>query len=188
MPVKRLDKDNNRFIVSVVGKSGSGKTTLLKKLISALTGKNYRVGTVKHCHHFFEIDKPGKDSWQHREAGAVSVMVSSGKRFAFIKELDEDIPIREMIALLYKDIDIVLIEGYKNEGFLRIEVARKGFVRHIPEGPQLLMAVSDAPLKLKVPVFSRDEIPQIADLLIERMHEFYQEAHDGSSASTESSI
>lgn len=183
-----MDKDSNRFIISVVGKSGSGKTTLLKKIIPELTRKNYRVGTVKHCHHVFEVDKPGKDSWQHREAGAVSIAVSSGKRFAFIKELENDVPIREMISLLYKDIDIVLIEGYKNEGFLRIEVARKGLTRPIPEGPQLLMAVSDSPLKLKAPVFSHDDISGITDLIIERMQGFYRDSCEESSVSAESSI
>ena len=171
-----MEKSSNRYIVSVVGKSGSGKTALLKKLIPELVKRGYRVGTVKHCHHLFEIDQPGKDSWKHREAGAVSVAISSGKRFAFIKELDSETSIREMISQLYKDVDIVLVEGYKNEGFPRIEVTRKGLLKHISEGPQLLMAVGDIPFNLKVPVFGHEEISGITDLIVERMQVFYQDS------------
>ncbi len=180
-----MEKDNSRFIVSVAGKSGSGKTTLLKKLIPELVRKGYRVGTVKHSHHIFEVDKPGKDSWQHREAGAVSVAISSGKRFAFIKELDSSVSIREMISILYKDIDIVLIEGYKNEGFPRIEVARKGFSGPILPDQKLLMVVSDIRSDLKVPVFGHDEIHGISDLIVERMQGFYQDSPEGYLVSSE---
>ena len=174
-----MEKDNSRFIVSVAGKSGSGKTTLLKKLIPELVRKGYRVGTVKHSHHIFEVDKPGKDSWQHREAGAVSVAISSGKRFAFIKELDSGVSIREMISILYKDIDIVLIEGYKNEGFPRIEVVRKGFSKPISQDQKLLMVVSDIRFNLTVPVFGHDEIPGISGLIVEQMQGFYEGFQDG---------
>ena len=180
-----MEKGSNRYIVSVVGKSGSGKTTLLKKLIPELIRKGYRIGTVKHCHHLFEIDQPGKDSWKHREAGAVSVAISSGKRFAFIKELNSKTSIREMISQLYKDVDIVLVEGYKNEGFPRIEVTGRGFLKPISEGPQLLMAVSDIPFNLKVPVFGHEEISGIADLIVERMQGFYQGSGDEYFASPE---
>ncbi|MCK5566480.1 MAG: molybdopterin-guanine dinucleotide biosynthesis protein B, partial [Actinomycetia bacterium] len=73
----------NKFILSIIGKSGSGKTTLLKKLIPELVKRGYRVGTIKHTHHHdFEIDKPGKDSWEHQNAGATSVAISSTNKFA----------------------------------------------------------------------------------------------------------
>ncbi len=116
----------NKFILSIIGKSGSGKTTLLKKLIPELVKRGYKVGTIKHTHHHdFEIDKPGKDSWEHQNAGATSVAISSTNKFAFIKKLDEELTVKDIVSNCFSDVDLVLAEGFKKEDFPKIEVLRK---------------------------------------------------------------
>ena len=165
----------DKFIISVIGKSGSGKTTLIKRIIPELIKRGYKLGTIKHVHHNFEIDQPGKDSWIHKNAGAVSVLISSKNKIAFIKELDDEIPVKEIIFQFFKDIDILLIEGYKEEDFPKIEiVGRKELCKKISRSPFLLMVVSETPIDVSVPVYNPKEIIKIADFLEEEMHIFYQ--------------
>ncbi|MHB8280367.1 MAG: molybdopterin-guanine dinucleotide biosynthesis protein B [Candidatus Humimicrobiaceae bacterium] len=165
----------DKFIISVIGKSGSGKTTLIKRIIPELIKRGYKLGTIKHVHHNFEIDQPGKDSWIHKNAGAVSVLISSKNKIAFIKELDDEIPVKEIIFQFFKDIDILLIEGYKEEDFPKIEVVgRKELCKKISRSPFLLMVVSETPIDVSVPVYNPKEIIKIADFLEEEMHIFYQ--------------
>ncbi len=169
----------NKFILSIIGKSGSGKTTLLKKLIPELVKRGYKVGTIKHTHHHdFEIDKPGKDSWEHQNAGATSIAISSTNKFAFIKKLDEELTVKDIVSNCFSDVDLVLAEGFKKEDFPKIEVLRKGVsttpVSQFSLSSQLLLVISDIPYKLPVPVLSPGEVNEVADFIEKRMHDFYK--------------
>lgn len=110
-------------IISIIGKSKSGKTTLIEKLIPELKSRGLRVGTVKHAHHGFEIDHPGKDSYRHREAGAEIVALSSKDKIAIQRIIQKETSLNEIIQSYFPDeLDIVLVEGYKSEQGFKIEV------------------------------------------------------------------
>ncbi len=154
-------------IVSIVGKSGAGKTTLLEKMIGELKRRGYRVATVKHDTHGFEIDQPGKDSWRHAQAGSDSVVISSPNRLALIKRLDKEMALDEIAALLL-DVDIILTEGYKRGDKPKIEVSRreKGSELLCTE-EELVAIVTDHPFDLNVPQFDLDDTAGIVDLVEE---------------------
>ena len=152
-------------IISIVGKSGVGKTTLLEKLIAELKQRGYRVATVKHDIHGFEIDRPGKDSWRLAQAGSDSVVIASPQRLALVKCLDREMALGEIAALL-TDIDIILTEGYKRGDAPKIEVSRRERGRELLCTPDELAAiVSDQPFDLDVPQFGLDDTAGIVDLL-----------------------
>ena len=109
-------------IISVVGNSGSGKTTLLVKLVRELKKRNYKVGTIKHAHHGFEIDKKGKDSYEHKKAGADAVMLVGPKAIAMVK--DQPDSTLSDLEIYFSDMDVVLVEGFKRESNPKIEVFR----------------------------------------------------------------
>src|SRR5215218_6167533 len=113
-------------VIGLTGWSGAGKTTLLVRLIPALNRMGLSVSTIKHAHHAFEIDRPGKDSFEHRQAGATEVVVASGRRFALVHELRNE-PEPSLAALLGRlaPVDLVLVEGYKAEAHPKIEVHRQ---------------------------------------------------------------
>lgn len=169
----------NKFILSVIGKSGSGKTRLLKKLIPEMVKRGYKVGSIKHTHHHdFEIDKPGKDSWEHQNAGANSVAISSTKKFAFIKKMDEEMPVKDIISNCFRDVDLILAEGFKGEDFLKIEVLRNvktaEQVSQFSLSSPLLLIISDIHYELPVPVFNSGEVKKVADIIEKKMNEFYK--------------
>ncbi|HEY9079331.1 molybdopterin-guanine dinucleotide biosynthesis protein B [Magnetovibrio sp.] len=114
-----------KHIIGIVGWSGSGKTTLLSDLIPVLTERGYTVSTMKHTHHDFDMDRPGKDSYRHREAGAKEVLLTSRKRWALLHELRDE-PEYEIDALIAQmaAVDILLIEGFKSHKYPKIEVNR----------------------------------------------------------------
>lgn len=122
---QRLQTSPNSRVFGIVGWSGQGKTTLLVELIALMTARGLRVSTVKHAHHAFDLDKPGKDSWRHREAGATEVLISSGTRWALLHEhrgaaepsLDDLLP-------KLGPVDLVLVEGYKRHAHPKLEVWR----------------------------------------------------------------
>jgi len=152
-------------IISVVGKSGAGKTTLLEKLIAELKRRGYRVATVKHDVHGFEIDRPGKDSWRLAQAGSDSVVIASPQKLALIKRLDRELALSEIAALL-TDVDIILTEGYKRGDAPKIEVSRREKGRELLCTPDELVAiVSDQSFDLDVPQFGLDDTVGIVDLL-----------------------
>lgn len=121
-------------VISIVGKTNSGKTTLIEKIIPELKNRGYRVGTIKHDAHEFEIDREGKDSWRMTKAGADTVVIASSKKMGVVKKLDSEKSIDEITELLLKDVDIVITEGYKKQNKPKIEVTRSG---------ELLCAESD---------------------------------------------
>ncbi len=154
-------------IVSVVGNSGSGKTTLLEKLIAEFKHRGFCVGTIKHDVHGFEIDRPGKDSWRHKQAGASTTIISSPYQIGMAMDVDHDHNPEELMPLLY-NMDIILTEGYKKENFPKLEVFRPE-VHKAPlfkDDKTLLALISDVPIELCVPIFSTGDIKRLADFLI----------------------
>ena len=157
-------------IIGLAGWSGSGKTTLIKKAIPCLIARGLKVSTLKHAHHGFDLDQPGKDSFFHRAAGATEVIVSSAKRFAILHELREEAE-WDLPALVAKmsPVDLVLVEGYKRDAFPKLEIHRAANDKPLihPEDPHIVAIASDTPLPAaRVPVVDLDDIERIADLLI----------------------
>ena len=113
-------------VVGFAGFSGSGKTTLVERLIPALKADGLRVSVVKHAHHRFDIDHPGKDTWRHRAAGAFEVVVASDRRLALMREYEQPAPptVHHLIAELYEGVDWVLVEGFKQSNLQKVEVWR----------------------------------------------------------------
>jgi molybdopterin-guanine dinucleotide biosynthesis adapter protein len=157
-------------VMGLAGWSGAGKTTLLGKLIPALVARGVRVATVKHAHHAFDIDQPGKDSWTHRAAGASEVIVSSARRWAHIHELrDEPEPRLSDLLRRLSPCDVVLVEGFKRQPHAKIEVFRAANGReplHVCDGHVVAVA-SDQPFPLaRVPVVPLDDVEAIRDVVL----------------------
>jgi len=154
--------------VSIVGKSDAGKTTLLEKLIPEMVRRGYRVGTVKHDVHGFDIDHKGKDSWRHKQAGAATVVVSSPSKVAMIRDVPAEEPLRCLVEKYFRDRDIVLTEGFKKENMPKVEIFRKS-VHQEPlcrDDEHLVALVSDTNADLGVPCFPLDDIKGLADFLV----------------------
>jgi molybdopterin-guanine dinucleotide biosynthesis protein B len=141
-------------VIGFSGYSGSGKTTLVEQLIVRLKLAGQRVSVVKHAHHNFDIDQPGKDSWRHRQAGAFEVVVASDRRLAKIREyeVESEPTVHQLIAELY-DCDWVLVEGFKHADLLKIEVwrAATGKPAQYPCDPYVVAISTDSPAELPVP-------------------------------------
>jgi molybdopterin-guanine dinucleotide biosynthesis adapter protein len=157
-------------IIGLAGWSGSGKTTLIKKLIPRLIARGLSVSTLKHAHHGFDLDQPGKDSFFHRTAGATEVIISSAKRWAILHELREQ-PEWDMAALVGKmsPVDLVLVEGFKRDPFPKLEIHRIANGKPLihPEDPHIVAVASDSALpQAKVPVIDLNDTEAIADLLL----------------------
>jgi molybdopterin-guanine dinucleotide biosynthesis protein MobB len=156
-------------IFGIAGFKNAGKTTLVVGLLRELTGRGFRLATVKHAHHEFDIDHPGKDSYRHREAGAEEVIVASARRWAHIKELvDEPEPVLADLLQHIGDVDLVLVEGYKYGDHPRLEVRLAGQKEPLlaESNPEICAVVCDEPLlELTVPQFDRADIAGIADFI-----------------------
>src|SRR5690242_6873891 len=158
-------------IIGLAGWSGSGKTTLITKVLPRLIARGTRVSTVKHAHHGFDLDQPGKDSFMHRVAGATEVAISSSRRFAILHELREE-PEWDLPDLLQKlaPVDLVLVEGFKRDAFPKLEIYRAANGKPLiqPDDPHIVAIASDTALpQAKVPVIDLDDIERIADALLE---------------------
>ena len=159
-------------IIGLAGWSGSGKTTLITKLIPRLTARGLRVSTLKHAHHGFDLDQPGKDSFMHRTAGATEVIVSSARRFAVLHELRDE-PEWNLPALVGKmsAVDLVLVEGFKRDAFPKIEIHRAANGKPLihPEDPHIVAIAADTALPhATVPVIDLNDIDAIAELVLAR--------------------
>jgi molybdopterin-guanine dinucleotide biosynthesis protein MobB len=157
-------------IIGLAGWSGSGKTTLITKVLPRLIARGQRVSTLKHAHHGFDLDQPGKDSFMHRTAGATEVVISSAKRFAVLHELRDE-PEWDLPDLLGKlaPVDLVLVEGFKRDAFPKLEIHRAANGKPLihPDDPHVVAIASDTLLpQAKVPVIDLDDIERIADTLL----------------------
>ena len=150
--------------ISVIGHSGSGKTTLIAKLVSELKHRNYKIGTIKHASHGFNMDKKGKDSWLHREAGADTVMVATTGKIAIIKDEPDDR--LDNLESYFCDMDLVITEGYKNETRPKIEVFRvAGKSEPICPDRDLIAFVTDSDINPGVRKFGLEDIKPLADFI-----------------------
>ncbi|WP_349368378.1 molybdopterin-guanine dinucleotide biosynthesis protein B [Salinarimonas sp.] len=155
-------------VIGLAGWSGAGKTTLLARLIPALVARGVEVSTLKHAHHAFDVDRPGKDSHTHREAGAREVLVASARRFALMREYgpgEEEPPLGALLARL-SPVDLVIVEGFKAWPHPKIEVFREanGKPHLYDTAPNVRLLASDVPVPAApVPVIALDDVEAIAD-------------------------
>jgi molybdopterin-guanine dinucleotide biosynthesis protein B len=154
-------------IVSIVGKSDSGKTTLIEKIVPELIRRGYRVITVKHDLHGFEIDKEGKDSWRHKLAGACGVIISSPQKVALIRDVDKDMSLEELRDSFGGDADLILSEGYKSDVQPKIEVFRKEEHEKLlcTQEDNLVGIASNRHFDIGVPCLDIDDVKGIVDLI-----------------------
>lgn len=149
--------------IGITGKSGSGKTTLIEKIIPILKSRGHRLGVVKHARRGFQMDKTGKDSWRHKEAGAEATLVVSANTIALVK--DEETSSLNQILHYLSDMDLIIVEGFKQEKIPKIEIFRMGAGHKEPlflEDPNLIAFVTDSNLKSPVPTFDPDNTEAIA--------------------------
>lgn len=167
-------------VVAFAGYSGSGKTTLVESLIPALKLCGLRVSVVKHAHHSFDIDQPGKDTRRHREAGAFEVVVASDIRLALIREFEQPttLSVHHLIAELYDGVDWVLVEGFKSSDLLKIEVWRadSGKPALYPGDDFVVAIATDSPEQLPQttlrPVLDLNDIEAMSTWLIDNQERF----------------
>lgn len=155
-------------VVHIVGKSDSGKTTVMERLIAEFKRRGYRVATIKHDVHGFDLDQPGKDSWRHARAGSDAVVLSSPQKLALLKNVDHDLAVPELSRLV-SDSDIILAEGFKQSKGLKIEVHRRGFGELVCDPRELMALVTDEPLETDLPQFHFDDAAGIADLIEKKL-------------------
>ena len=155
-------------VIGFAGWSGSGKTTLISRLVPLLISQGLRVSVIKHAHHNFDVDVPGKDSWVHRQAGASEVLVTSSNRWALMHEL-RGAPEPSLFELLGKmsSVDLVIVEGFKNEPLRKIEVHRlaNGKPALYPGDSWIAGIATDAPLETTLPLAALDDIEAVAAMV-----------------------
>lgn len=157
-------------IVSIIGKSNSGKTTLLEKIISDLTLRGYRVATIKHNRHGFNIDHEGKDSYRHKLAGARLTVVSSPHQLAVIQDVDHDHSFEEIRNKFISDADIILTEGFKVNDYPKIEVFRSELKRELisKKAEGLIAVATDTQLEVDVPCLDINNAKAVTDFIEEK--------------------
>ena len=156
-------------VFGLAGYSGSGKTTLLERVVPGLIARGLSVSVVKHAHHDFDIDRPGKDSFRHRQAGAREVLIASGYRWALMHELrDEPEPTLADLLARLSPVDLVLIEGYKFDPLPKLEVHRPALGKPLlhPHDPYIVGVASDAPVATGLPLLPLDDAAAITDFVL----------------------
>jgi molybdopterin-guanine dinucleotide biosynthesis adapter protein len=160
-------------VFGFAGWSGSGKTTLIEALVPQLIARGITVSLVKHAHHAFDVDQPGKDSYRHREAGCLEVLVSSGVRWALMHELRgaAELTLAEALGRL-SPCDLALVEGYKRAPIPKLEICRDSLGKPLlhPADPHIVAVATDAPaaLSTRLPVFALDDAAAIATFIAAR--------------------
>ena len=160
----------DKKIIGFAGYSGSGKTTLLEKLIPLLVARGLRIAVIKHAHHDFDIDKPGKDTYRHRQAGAGEVMIISAQRWALMHELqDETEPALEDLCARFSPCDLILAEGYKHAAIPKLEVHRSetGCEHLYPSDPRIIAVITDNKDPLPLPMLDIDAPEEVAAFILD---------------------
>lgn len=157
-------------VIGLAGWSGAGKTTLLTRLIPHFVAKGLRISTIKHAHHNFDVDVPGKDSWVHRQSGATEVLISSSRRWALMHELREarEPSLREHLRRM-SPVDLVVVEGFKADTHPKIEVYRaaNGKPLLFPGDPAIVGIATDQKIDTRLPQADLNDIPAIAAMIFE---------------------
>ncbi len=161
-------------VFGVVGWKNSGKTTLMVKLIEAFAARGLNVAAVKHAHHGFDIDQEGRDSFRYRAAGASTVAISSRARFAVMTELkDRPEPALADLVRCIAGVDLILVEGFKSENHLKLEVRRREALNRTPlapKDPSIAAIAADFEVEgTSLPVFSLDDVPSIANFILSQV-------------------
>jgi molybdopterin-guanine dinucleotide biosynthesis protein B len=159
-------------VIGIVGWSGSGKTTLLTAMLPLLRHHGLTVSTVKHTHHGFDMDRPGKDSYRHREAGAHEVLVAAGRRWVLLHENDEPEPPLPLLLQRMEKVDLVLVEGFKSHPFPKLEIHRPSLGKPPiwPDQPEVVAVVSDAAIPdCRRPVLPLDDPAAVAEFVLHMM-------------------
>ena len=171
-------------VAGFAGYSGSGKTTLVEKLSPVLKSRGYRVSVVKHAHHKFDVDQPGKDTFRHRIAGAFEVVAASSKRLALMREFETpvEVTVHQLIAELDPSVDWVLVEGFKESELPKIEIWRprspsyEGKPARYMHDAFILAVATDAPEQLpektSLPVLDLNDAEAMADFLVDHQNRF----------------
>ncbi|MFA7666932.1 MAG: molybdopterin-guanine dinucleotide biosynthesis protein B [Burkholderiaceae bacterium] len=165
-------------VFGFAGWSGAGKTTLIEGLIPRLVGRGMKVSLLKHAHHGFDLDQPGKDSFRHRQAGASEVLIGSARRWALMHELrDEAEPALAQLLARLSPCDLVLVEGYKRAPIPKLEVHRPALGKPLlqPDDPYIVAVAADGPVACGVPRFDLNDPRTIAGFILEHLdlcHEF----------------
>lgn len=158
--------------IAIAGYSGSGKTTLIEKVIPCLVMEGYTVSLIKHAHHEFDIDTPGKDSHRHRVAGATEVLVSSSSRWAMMHELRERAePSLDEQLKLFAPCDLIIVEGWKHQSIPKVEVHRKLAEKPLlyPDDNSVIGIATDEPLASSLPQFGLDDAEAVANFIIKAL-------------------
>jgi molybdopterin-guanine dinucleotide biosynthesis protein B len=159
-------------VIGIAGYSGSGKTTLIEKVIPILVGQGLRVSLIKHAHHEFDVDQPGKDSWRHRHAGCTEVLISSSTRWAMMHELRgaPEPPLQEQLKQ-FSPCDLLIVEGYKSEPIPKIEVHRR--LSHAPilypDDPHVVAVATDEPLDTPLPQLDVNDPAAVARFIVHHL-------------------
>lgn len=159
-------------IFGLAGWSGSGKTTLLTGIIPELTARGFTVSTIKHAHHEFDIDRPGKDSWRHRRAGAHEVMVASSRRWALMHELrDHPEPSLGELVTRMSPVDLLLVEGFKHHPHPKIEVHRPSLGKELIylDDPWIVAVATDEPFAARVPLLPLGDPGAVAAFVVDHL-------------------
>jgi molybdopterin-guanine dinucleotide biosynthesis protein B len=159
-------------IIGIAGFSGSGKTTLIEKVVPVLVREGLRVSLIKHAHHEFDVDQPGKDSYRHRHAGCGEVLLSSSKRWAMMHELrGAPEPTLEEQLKLFKPCDLVIVEGYKSEPIPKVEVHRREHHAPLlyPDDPHVVAVATDDVLDTQLPQLDLDDAEAVARFIIQHL-------------------
>lgn len=160
--------------VAFIARSGTGKTSLMELLLPILVGRRYRVGAIKHDAHRFNIDHPGKDSHRLTAAGAATMLITSSEKLALVKKHVKSPPVEELIDLYFRDMDLVLVEGFQKSGLPKIELFRKEkndplICRGEIDDPTLVAVASDASLEVDVPLLDLNAPDTIAEFIEEKI-------------------
>lgn len=167
-------------VLCFVGASNSGKTTLIEKVIRLLTERGYKIATVKHTHKGFDMDAEGKDSWRHRSAGAKTVILSAPTQFLVVSETDHELTIEDIVERFVRDIDILIVEGFKRDRYPKIEVHRGGVsgeVRSLND-PSVIAIASDDSHNVHIPGFDINDAEGISIFIEKKILKQGGESYD----------